>query len=114
APLFGFSLFSHIRSSAWGASIGGLAVAPLGIAWLLLSAAGSLPHPLWLVNYASVVPLLVVQRTVNRLNAAQRPEASMNDGFTPLELFVIAIGLALTILMLWSRFAPETFAQVVS
>lgn len=107
APIFGFSLFSHINSSAWGANVGRLPVAAIGIAWLLLSAAGSLPTPFGLLNYASFVPLLFVQRVVNQLNAELRPAASKNESFTAWEIVAMAVGVAFSALGVLFQFAPH-------
>ena len=107
APLWAFSLFPRIQEltakhgvpAAWSGS--GLATA-----FLLLGATSRLPDPYWLVSFLSFLPLVVVQRSVNTLNATVVPEAERNDRYSGANIVVIVIGGLLLLLAVWATLFP--------
>jgi hypothetical protein len=93
APLWCFSLLPRLQriTAEYGApatwSGSGLA-----LAYFLLSLAWRLPDPWWLVSVLSFLPLLVVQRSINNLNAVVVPNAPRNDSYSGLNIVIIVIG----------------------
>lgn len=109
APLWGFSLFPRMQEltarhgvpATWPA--GGLA-----LAFLLLSAAWRLPDPWSLVSFGSFLPLLVVQRSVNALNAAVIPTAERNDRYSGWNVVIIVVGAILLAFAVWAAVSPTS------
>jgi len=108
APLWGFSLLPRLQRitavygapATWSGSALALAYFLLGIAWRL-------PDPWWLVSILSFLPLLVVQRSINRLNALVAPDAPRNDSYSGLNVVLIVIGgLVLLLAILGTLFSP--------
>jgi hypothetical protein len=108
APLWGFSLLPRLgritgaygRPATWSGSA-------LALAYFLLCASWRLPDPLWLVTLLSFLPLLVVQRSINQLNAAVAPDASHNDSYSGLNVVMIIIGgLCLALAILGTLYHP--------
>jgi hypothetical protein len=108
APLWAFSLFPNIQQltaqhgvpATWSGS-------GLALAFLLLGAASRLPDPLWLVSLFSFLPLLVVQRSVNTLNATVATSAERNDRYSGRNVVVIVIGAILLVLVVWGTLLPN-------
>lgn len=91
-PLFSWALFRRIADMQRQQGIGTPLAAGLWAAILiLLNAAFRLPDPWWLLNFASVLPLLVAQAAANEVNATVAPNHDRNRRLTPLNW--IAIGL---------------------
>ena len=109
APLWAFSLFPRIRQltakygvpATW--SGGGLA-----LAFLIFGAASRLPARLWMVSLLSFLPLLVLQRAVNTLNATVAPGAERNNRYSGANVVVIVIGAILLALAIAGTFLPDT------
>jgi hypothetical protein len=114
APLWGFSLFPRLQKLMAKHSVpANWSGTGLALGFLVLGAASRLPDPLWLISLFSFVPLLVVQRSVNALNAAVAPGTDRNDRYSGRNVVVIVIG---TILLLFAILgtilpAPEEDAQ---
>lgn len=108
APLWAFSLFGriqgmcakHVIPATWSAT-------GLALIYLTLSVASRLPDPLWLVSFLNFIPLIIVQRSVNALNAAIAPEAPQNDHFTGANVVLLLIGGVLVLLVILGIFMPE-------
>ena len=107
APLWGFSLFSHVEGIAAGRHVqfgwtGGL----LGLLYLVLNISLRLPDPYWLVSFATFVPLVIVQRSMNVLNAAEQAKENPNTSYTAANIVAIAIGGLLVLLTVLGAFMP--------
>ena len=106
--LWAFSLFPRIEEQArwnkidlqWG---GGL----LAVAYLLIEVTWRLPSPFDLVGLLSFTPLILVQMTINRLNAALAPEAPKNDEFSGWNIVALVIGAILLFLIAVGSFLPD-------
>ncbi len=93
APLWGFSLFNHVKGIATGRHVhfgwsGGL----LGLTYLVLNVSWRLPDPYWLVSFTTFVPLAIVQKSINVLNAGELTKEDPNTSYTAVNIVVIAIG----------------------
>jgi hypothetical protein len=107
APLWGFSLFPRIVRLAvahgvpphWSAS-------PIALSYLLLELTWRLPGDFWLVSLFSFVPVVIVQHSINKLNAAVAPEAPRNDRFTGGNIAAISIGGVLLLFAILGTLLP--------
>src|SRR5262249_19806427 len=98
APFFAFSLFGRISELSAAESFKHLrhfshsdSVACAGM-FFALTLSARLPGPLWIVSLFSFVPLLTVQRAVNRINKMYAPEADPNSRFGMGNIVVVALG----------------------
>ena len=108
APLWGFSLFPRLQKlAAKHEAPAGWSGSGLAMAFLILGAASRLPDPLWLVSLFSFLPLLVVQRSVNALNATRASAADRNDRYSGWNVVVIVIGTILLLLAILGTILPE-------
>jgi hypothetical protein len=106
--IFAYSLFQDVGEEARRVDVSpGWSAALLWIAFLLLSATSGLPDPLWLVSFLNVVPLCVVQRTINEANARSPHPAPLNDRYSTLNRVGIGVGILCLILVLLGLFLPE-------
>ena len=109
APIWAFSLFSRIQQltakhgvpATWSGNGLALAFLLLGITWRL-------PDPLWLVSLLTFLPLLVVQRSINVLNAVVAPSAERNDRYSGANVVVIVIGVILLVFAIWGTLFPDS------
>ena len=93
APLWAFSLFPRLQRitamygvpATWSGS-------GLALAYFLLHLVWRLPDPYWLLSLLGVLPLLVVQRSVNTLNETVAPEAPRNNTYSGANVVAIMIG----------------------
>ena len=107
APLWGFSLFSriqplsaaHLVPVTWSST-------GLGLAYLVIHVSWRLPDPYWLVSMLSFIPLLVVQHSINALNAAAAPEASRNDRYSAWNIVLIVVGGLFVLLAILGTLMP--------
>jgi len=60
-----------------------------------------------LVSLIRFLPLLVVQRSINALNAAVTPEAPRNDKYSGLNVAMIVIGGLVLLLAILGTLLPE-------
>lgn len=107
APLWAFSLFPRIRRitatygvpATWSGS-------GLALGYFLIHLTWRLPDPYWLISLLGFLPLLVVQRSVNALNAAVAPEAPRNDTYSGVNVVAILVGGLLLLLAIVGTFLP--------
>lgn len=107
APLWGFSLFSrvqqltaaHLVPATWSST-------GLGLAYLVIHVSWRLPDPYWLVSMLSFIPLLVVQRSINALNAVAAPEAPRNDRYSAWNIVLIVVGGLFVLLAILGTLLP--------
>lgn len=111
APLWGFSLFSHIRTLA---SAQGIAVdwnhGLLGTLFLLLNLLWKLPDPWWWISLTVFVPVIPVQQTAQRVNAIYAKEVgeARNDTYSAGNVAMIVIGGLLLVLAMIGPFILES------
>lgn len=110
APLWGFSLFKRIDASATSS---GLDVwwshGTLATVYLLLSILWRLPDPWWLISLASLLPMIPVQQTAQRVNerhAGPKTEAR-NQNYTAANIATIVFGGLFFVLAIVGTFLPE-------
>jgi hypothetical protein len=106
-PIWAFSLLERIHGRAMNNRV----VAPwsanaLALGFLILTVAWRLPDPLWLVSFLAFVPLLPVQRTINRLNAEAAPHADHNRRFSAANIALVLFGGAFAVLTVLLTFVP--------
>jgi len=109
APLFAYSLFQRIRleadanapEPAWSAGW-------LGVSYFLLNfMAWRTPDPWWIaLSLAGVLPLMLVQQSVNQLNALAAPGAPPNRRFSRANVVLIVLGGLLWFMVLAETFVP--------
>jgi hypothetical protein len=107
APLWAFSLFPRVQALATrhGISANWSAIG-LAVGFLILQAVWRLPAPWNLLSLVSVLPLLVVQRTINRLNKAVAPKAPRNDQFSGSNVVIMVVGGGLVFFSILGSFQP--------
>lgn len=112
APLFAFSLFGRVSELSGTAPFKHLrhfshsdSVTCAGV-FLALAAGVRLPEPWWLVSLFSFVPLLTVQRAVNRINKVHAPEADPNSRFNVANIIVVVLGGILVLMAVAGTFMP--------
>ena len=111
APLWGFSLFSHIRSLASTQGIAaGWSPALLGTCFLVLNFLWNLPGAWWLISLAVFVPIIPVQQTaqhINEIYAGSVGEAR-NDTYSFGNVAMIIIGGLILALAIMGSFMPDS------
>ncbi len=113
APLFAYSLFQRIRREAdadapepaWSAGL-------LGVGYFLLNfMSWRVPDPWWIaLSLATALPLMLVQQSVNQLNALAAPGAPSNRRFSRTDVVLIVLGGLLWLLVLADTFVPAESA----
>jgi hypothetical protein len=98
AILFCHQLFKQLRRTALSEEIQAFDAGALSGAWILLTLAGRLPDPWWVVSVASILPLIPVQRTINRINDKVAPEHDPNARFSVANIVVVLLA-ALTLVI---------------
>lgn len=107
APLWGFSLFPRIqRLTALHGVPATWSGTALALGFLFLNVLWRLPDPYWLLTLFTVVPLMFVQHSVNRLNAVVAPDAPRNDKYSGLNVLMIVIGGLLVLLAVLGAVLP--------
>lgn len=110
APLWNFRLFGIIRDMAasknvavsWSAGV-------LGTLYLVLSLLWRLPDPWWWISLASLLALVPVQQTAQRINRLYVAEGERleNDTYSKTNIVTIVLGSLLVILAVVGTFIPE-------
>ena len=99
-------LFRRIRDYAARHEVGLPAGAGvLAVAFLVMSLLGRMPDPFWLISMFAFTPLLVVQNTVNKVNAIVTPEADPNSRFGAWNILGIVLGVMFWGLVLFGMLA---------
>lgn len=105
--LFCYSLFERIHDEAKGRGLKLTAGAGvLALCWILLTLAGRLPDPLWLVSFLALLPMLAVQKMVNEINHQAAPTHDPNARFRVGSIVTMVIGFPLGLLIIASLFLP--------
>lgn len=107
APFFAFSLFEDVASEARELRVSrGWTPGEVGVAFFVLSLTWRLPDPFSLVSLFSFVPLVFVQRTINRVNERSANPAAVNARYSAWNIAGIVVGAVLLLLLLVGTFAP--------
>jgi len=102
-----YRLFASIARAAHAVGARKLSPGLVAISWVALRLSQRLPGHLWVISAASVVPLALVQATVNRINDVRAPGTSSNARFTLANILVCALGIPIVGLALVDTFVPE-------
>ncbi|WP_018150460.1 hypothetical protein [Leeia oryzae] len=95
AVLFSYALFRRIATSQKERQLApSLAAAFWALCLFMFNAAMFLPGNWSLLNFLSLVPLLVTQAAANQVNKHDVPDHDPNSTFSPLNKLVLWIGLA--------------------
>jgi hypothetical protein len=78
----------------------------LAISWVALHLAQRLPSRLWVISAASVVPLAIVQGTVNQICDKTASEDPRNNRFSAANVATCAVGVFVVLFALVDTFAP--------
>ncbi|MBV9775056.1 MAG: hypothetical protein JO040_13975 [Gemmatimonadetes bacterium] len=107
APIFAFSLFEDVPSEARNLRVSvGWSAGEMGVAFLVLSAAWRLPDPYWLVTFLSFVPLVLVQRVINKANAKSTNPGPVNESYSVLNIVGIVLGGIILLLSIIGTLIP--------
>ena len=108
-PFTAYYLFRHVRDrgEALGIAAGSFPAGVLAFALLVLSGAGRLPEPWWLITFLGVLTLLPVQTLINEINARVAPEADRNERFTGWNIFGLIAGGLFFAFVVVASFLPE-------
>ncbi len=110
APLWAFSLFRRIRYVAHSAGVpAGWSAGALAGCYLVLNIMWRLPDPWWLISFASVLPMIPVQRTAQRVNELHVTNSTegRNDRYSAANVTMIVIGGLILALSVIGTFLPE-------
>jgi hypothetical protein len=106
--IFAYSLFEDVGEEARRVGVSpGWSPVLLGIVYFLMGIATRLPDPLWLLSFLSLIPLYLVQRTINDANARSPRPAPLNDRYSTLNRVGIGLGIICLLLVLLGLFFPE-------
>ena len=107
-PIWLFSLFGRIAQQAAerGIAVGWNPVV-LGLGYLLVCVAGTLPDPWWLVSLAGFVPFLPVVQTIQQLNAGDAATETVNESYSGANVATILVGGVLVLLAVAGTFMSE-------
>lgn len=109
---FCYSLFILIRRVAVRQGIKPMLSPGMAfLLWVALSSLGKLRNGYSLGSELAVLPLLAVQNTIDRLNAAAGGDYNRNSKFTAWNWAAILIGGPLFALSCWTTFHPEILAD---
>jgi len=78
----------------------------MALMFIVLVLSRRLADPWWLVSFAAVIPLAVVQRTVNALNAKVRPDADRNRRLSKWNWIAAILGTLLLALKVYDTLFP--------
>jgi hypothetical protein len=114
APIWVFSLFGRIGGDARARNlVVGWSTALLGVAYVVISAFGSVPEVWWLVSLASFIPFVPVVITTQRINALEAPAEKRNDSYSGGNVVAILLGGLFLLVALVGTFFPEEADEVV-
>jgi hypothetical protein len=80
----------------------------LAALFIILEISWRLPDPYWLITYASVIPLAIVQADVIEIHRALGLDPAINNRFTWINIVGIVIGGLLLVLAVIGVFLPNT------
>jgi hypothetical protein len=106
--LFSFTLFRRLEDDC---AMRGYADAPSpmlhAVAFFVLTLTSRLPAPWWLIMFASVLPLVSIQRAANAIALQAAPGTDPNRTFSGLNWVGIVVGGLFFILAIFAAFIPE-------
>lgn len=108
APLWAFSLFGRIAAQAgkpgvavvWNPTL-------LALAYLIMTALGTLPDPWWLVNLAAFIPFLPVVHSIQQMNESDAATESRNEAYSGANVATILVGGVIVLLAVLGTFMVE-------
>ena len=109
APIWGFSLFKRIRDVALSAGVPiGWSSGVLATLYFVLNMTWRLPDPWWLINFATFMSMLPVQRAAQHTNERYAGVATerRNDSYSAANIALILLGGLAVILAVAGTFIP--------
>ncbi len=97
----------RIEERARRVRVTGLPLWPLGLVWVAMNVLWRLPGAYGLLSLFTVVPLLVLQAVVDRVNAVDAPYADPNTGLSRWNIVTIIVGGIMFSFALLGAFLPE-------
>jgi len=108
APIWAYSCFKHIESSAEENNIQeSLSFAALAVFYVILMVSWRLPDPLWLVSFFSFAPMIPVNRAALRINDKLIADFENNEKFSGWNWACLVLGGLLFLMGLLGMFLPE-------
>jgi len=101
-----YRLFGNVARLAHEVGVRRISAGLLAISWVALHLAQRLPNRLWVLSAASVIPLAIVQRTVNEISAKTEAEGRRNNRFSAVNILTCAVGAFVIGFALLDTFAP--------
>jgi hypothetical protein len=107
--IFMYSLFKEIREFGQKHGVNeSLQAGWLTTAWILLTFSSRLSDWCLFISLCSFLPLLRVQKQINRINLAMNPDCQINSKFTRGNWVLLVIGGILLVLDIVGMFIPNT------
>lgn len=108
APLWAYSCFKHIKSSANENSVPeSLSIGLLSIVYFVLQALWKLPDPYWLVSFFSFTLLIPANSVAININKHLISDFNNNEAFSGWNWVGVVLGGLLFLLSLIGTFMPE-------
>ena len=109
AIFFAAKLFKNVQEMGRSRSVA-VTTRPgmLAALFIILEISWRLPDPYWLITFASVIPLAIVQADVIRIHRALGLDPTINNRFTWINIVGIVIGGLLLVLAVIGVFLPKT------
>ena len=108
APLWAYSCFRHIKTSAQECEIEeSLPIGLLAIIYFLFHALWRLPDPFWLVSYLSFLLILPANSVALSINRNLQSDFENNDGFSGWNWVGLILGGVMFLLTLAGTFMPD-------
>jgi hypothetical protein len=108
APIWAYSCFKHIRTSAEENAIPGtLPIGLLAITYFIVQALWRLPDPFWLVSYLSFALMLPANSVALKVNTHLVPDYENNSRFSAWNWVGLVLGGSLFVLAILGLVLPE-------
>lgn len=112
APITAHGLFADVRTDAQSRFLTvGWSSAGLAVIYFVLALCCFLDYPWWTIALGSVFALLPVHTTMEEVNRKVAPSAPRNDGYSTMDVAIIVLGIALTILGLYLTREAQLFLE---
>ena len=107
--IFCYSLFKNIKKTAKELGVETNLIASLSaVVFIFFRIIEKLPDAFCLLSLLSFIPLIFVQRLINKIHLQYAPGIPINDKFSKSNVAVIIVGGFFIVLALFSFFVPES------
>lgn len=108
APLWAYSCFKHIKSSAEENKIQkSLSIGLFAFTYFILQVSVRIPDPFWLISFLSVALLIPINNVALRVNKHLVPDFVNNERFSGWNWVGLVLGGLIFVLSLLGAFLPE-------